>query len=98
MSEQEKLELGITLVGALKANAYNCTLEDGILMALEGTELDRLPQEEIDIVKSNGKGIKTIKAVVERERKFLHKQALTLAEAAIYKINEINSKNGQTPH
>ena len=83
MTQEQLLDFGITLVGALKANTYKCSLEDGISMALEGTELSLASQEFLDEMESSPTTKARLLRMMEVERKLLHDQALALANAAV---------------
>lgn len=83
MTQEQLLDLGITLVGALKANAYKCSLEDGIFMALEGTDTNFISSEELAEIQAGGEAAERRIRIMEVERKLLHDQALALANAAV---------------
>lgn len=91
LSEDEKLELGIEIIAAIKANCYNVDIEEGRIMALEGTEIDRTiegsDKESWDNCSDETK--KMIEALCMREKKRLHNQAYYVSNIALKKIVEI---------
>lgn len=83
MTNDQKLELGIEIVSAMKASAYGVGILDGRIMALEGTEVDKMentPEQSkpfyIDYCK--------------REKERLHEQAMFVADIVLKKIKELN--------
>lgn len=42
MKQEQKLELGIEIVAAMKASCYNWDIEEGRISALMETETDRM--------------------------------------------------------
>ena len=89
MTNDQKLELGIEIVSAMKASAYDVSIEEGRIMALENTELDRMEElyslEELsESVK--GEKMEFYKKWTSREKELLHKQAMFVADIAVKKI------------
>ena len=94
MTDDQKLEFGIEIVSAMKASAYDVDIEDGRIMALEETEVDRMEGVTPEYWKSlpdEDKSRFTNIATLEKER--LHKQALFVADIAIKKIKEFWDNN-----
>lgn len=94
MTNDQKLELGIEIVSAMKASAYDVPIEDGRIMALENTEIDRMDgvtPEYWKFLSDEDKAKFTEIAALEKE--CLHKQALFVADIAIKKIKEFWDNN-----
>lgn len=83
LTQEQKMELGIEIVAAMKASICNWSIEVGRIMALE----DTFELTEADIVGSNEISIEHLpfhnSNIVPRERERLHKQALFAAESVI---------------
>lgn len=96
-NQQQKLELGIEIVAAMKASAYHTTIEDGRLMALEDTEMDRLAQltpQEYSQLPDEDK--ERVQDMVIFERRCLHKQAFFVVDAALAKLEEMKENGANT--
>ena len=81
LTKEQKLQLGIYLVAALKADAYNQDMEFGMCEALAGTELDKSEWEDWESMSEEDKDLST--RIAEHEKHLLHKQANALSKAAI---------------
>jgi hypothetical protein len=97
MTDIEKLNFGIEIIAAMKASVYNETIEVGRILALEGTEVDRIenitPEYWNSLSKKN-KDILTLSASLEKER--LYKQAIFVVDIAL-KFLEQSSLNTSHP-
>ena len=94
MTEDQKLEFGIEIVSAMKASAYDMPIEDGRIMALQGTEIDRIEDfafEDFDSLSDEKK--EWYKKWVSREKETLHKQAMFVADIAIEKLELMKIKS-----
>jgi len=90
MKEENKLKLGIEIIAGMKASAYNCSIEDGRTMALEGTEIDNfelMTPEYFETLKEFDKK-KMVKMATDNKKR-LHEQAIFIADIALNKIQEI---------
>ncbi len=91
MTPQQKLELGIEIVSAMQASAYNTDIEEGRILALMDTELDRLGTHTLEEFKLLDADLQNrIISFVESQRKRLHEQALFVADVVIEKIKSLN--------
>jgi hypothetical protein len=90
MSNEQKLELGIEVISAMKASAYNTDIETGRLMALEDTELDKLGTHSFEEYEKLDSELKErIKNFQISQKENLHKQALFIADIVIQKYNSL---------
>jgi len=90
MSNEQKLELGIEVISAMKASAYNTDIETGRLMALEDTELDKLGTHSFEEYQKLDSELKErIKNFQISQKENLHKQALFIADIVIQKYNSL---------
>jgi uncharacterized protein (DUF885 family) len=91
MTQDQKLELGIEIVAAMKASAYEMSIEDGRIMALQDTELDRLSDftvKEFENLEETFK--RKVQKFQELEKERLHNQAFFVAEIALEKLAQLN--------
>ena len=84
LKKAEKIELGIEIISAMKANVYDVSIEQGRIMALDETEPTHF--ESYDTSRPDSR---QWEAVAKRNKCRLHQQALFVAEASISKINRI---------
>ena len=91
MTEDQKLEFGIEIVSAMKASAYGVPIEDGRIMALEGTEIDRL--DDIDFDSLPGKDKSFARKYAARNKERLHEQAMFVADIVIEKLELMKIKS-----
>ena len=90
METNKKLELGIEIISAMKASAYNTDIETGRLMTLEDTELDRLGTHTLEEYNSLDDDLKQkIKQFQSSQKVKLHKQALFIADIVIQKYESL---------
>jgi len=88
-TKEDKLALGIEIVAAMKASAYNATIEDGRLMALDETE-----PEHFECYKNGTTPECQIWGkIAKQEKERLHEQALFVAEITLSKIIELTNKD-----
>lgn len=94
MTDDQKLEFGIEIVSAMKASAYDMPIEDGRILALQGTEIDRIEDfafEDFDSLPDDKKEF--YKKWASREKEILHEQAMFVAGIAIEKLHSMNIKS-----
>lgn len=82
-TEQDRLELGIEIVAAMKANVYKVPIEDGRDMALEETELDRMGHSAAALESMDPSQLERLRAFAARRKEELNQQAMFVADAAI---------------
>jgi len=86
LDENKLLEFGIEIVAAMKADCYDCSIEEGRELALEGTIFDNeLYLNELYLMVDKSRLIE----ITELEKKRLHKQALFVAKIALMKLNSL---------
>ena len=93
ISDDKQLELGIEIVSAMKASCYNYDIEEGRIIALEGTEIDNMEgvtPEMWDNFTDVNKERYTVICLAEKE--ILHKQAMFVAKIATEKLYEMANK------
>ncbi len=91
MTDDQKIELGIEIISAMKASAYDCSIEIGRIYALEGTEVDKfelITTEYFETLQEDEKN--RLKEMAVTNKKRLHEQAIFIADIAINKLNQIN--------
>lgn len=90
MTPAQKLALGIEIVAAMKASAYNVSIEIGRAYALDGTEPHLISDEESKFLKENKEKYWDRHILrCKRDKEILHKQALFVADIALAKIELI---------
>jgi hypothetical protein len=85
MTEDQKIEFGIEIISGMKASAYGVSLEEGRLMALEDTEIDKCDYSEGEVP------IEKVKKYCDRNREILLIQAKFISEIALNKLKEIGN-------
>lgn len=84
-SDSEILALGIEIVSAMKASAYDVSIEQGRIMALEDTEPDRV--EGLFCRNLSNEEKERCQRMCDFEKKRLHKQAMFVANATLKYLN-----------
>lgn len=95
MNPEQKLELGIEIVAAMKASiSSNPDIEAGRIDALENTEVDRFEvftyEEFCELPKERQEHLK---GVAKRCKEHLHKQALYVADVVTQKYELLNQSS-----
>lgn len=86
MQKEQKLELGIEIIAGMKASAYNVSIEEGRLMALDETE----PTHFISYKNGKTPECKQWEMVAKRTKHRLQKQAIFIADLALAKLDKFN--------
>ena len=91
MTPEDKLKLGIEIISGMKASAYDCSIEDGRIMALEGTEIHNFELMTAEYFASLEEDRKAhIRELAVANKKRLNEQAIFIADIAINKVQEFN--------
>jgi len=85
MNKKQKLELGIEIISGMKASAYNVTIQEGRVMALNETE----PSHFLSYKNGTTPECKSWEMVAKREKHLLHKQAFYMADLVLAKLKKI---------
>ena len=90
MTDDQKLELGIEIVSAMKASAYGVPIEDGRIMALQETEVDRMEGVTPEYWKSlSDENMAIFTNIAAFEKKRLHKRAMFVADIALKRLEQL---------
>lgn len=83
-TKEYKLKLGIEIISAMKANIYNSTIEEGRVMAFEGTSVENLRYEDkADFYTLNDEDKTRVIELMKRRKDSLEAQAIFIADAVL---------------